>query len=175
MNNHIQQKPIDLHRWSKSAAGIRALLHAIAIKQLLCDIPPSRALAPHIPNAIFASAIIFSAMCLCGVFTVRLPTHFRWQDAWGTVLNQSPPVYSPLGLSMSSGHEGEESSSNDVLENLDASGTLPMKTVHLLNDINTLQLSLKTTIASRWTLSAEMDDIIGQLSRLAHEHSASAR
>ncbi|PCG91812.1 Transcription factor [Penicillium occitanis (nom. inval.)] len=174
MNNHIQQKPIDLHRWSKSAAGMRALLHAIAIKQLLCDIPPSRALAPHIPNAIFASAIIFSAMCLCGIFTIRLPTHFRWQDAWGTVLNQSPPVYSPLGLSVG-GHEEKETSADDVLENLDAGGTMPMKTVPLLNDINFLQLSLKTTIASRWTLSAEMDDIIGQLSRLAHEHSARAR
>lgn len=90
------------------------------------------------------------------------------------MLNQSPPVYSPLGLSVS-GHNGEETSADDVLENLDAGGTMPMKTVHLLNDINFLQLSLKTTIASRWTLSAEMDDIIGQFSRLAHEHSASAR
>lgn len=174
MNNHIQQKPIDMDRWAKSAAGMRALLHAIAIKQLLCDIPPSRALAPHIPNAIFASATIFSVMCLCGIFTVKLPTHFRWQDAWGTVLNQSPPVYSPLGISVG-GHTEEETSADDVLENLDAGGTVPVKTVHLLNDINFLQLSLKTTIASRWTLSAEMDDIIGQLSRLAHEHSASAR
>lgn len=97
-----------------------------AIKQLLCDIPPSRALAPHIRNAIFASAIILSAMCLCGIFTIRLPTQFSWQDAWGTVLNQGPPVYSPLGPSVG-GHEGGETSADDVLENLDAGGAVSVK------------------------------------------------
>jgi hypothetical protein len=160
----------DLEQWSRSAAGMRALLHAIAIKQLLSEIPLSRALSPHIPNAIFSSAVVFSAMCLYNTCTVKLPTHFLWNDAWFTVLQQEPDMSQ---LTLKPDNSDSAITSDDVLKQLEAGGSVQKRSVNLLKDINFLQLSL-TTIASRWTLSIDLENIIGQLGRLAREKMASS-
>lgn len=163
--NSPHRRLTDLEQWSQSAAGMRALLHAIAIKQLLSELPLSRALSPHIPNAIFSSAVVFGAMCLCDTCTVKLPTHFLWNDAWSTILQQEPDMSQ---FTLKPNNEDIGVTSDDVLKQLEAGGSVQKRSVNLLKDINFLQLSL-ATIASRWTLSIDLENIIGQLGRLARE------
>ncbi|PYH95320.1 hypothetical protein BO71DRAFT_418671 [Aspergillus ellipticus CBS 707.79] len=105
----------DISRWANSSNAMRAVLHALAINRIINQIPFKQAHAPHIPAAIFASAVVMGGWCLA---------------------------------------REEE---------------LHVLRVHLLNEMNFLQISLKT-ITSRWSVSRQMTETIQQLANLARQY-----
>ncbi|KAL1861039.1 hypothetical protein Plec18170_001554 [Paecilomyces lecythidis] len=152
-NNHDLSR-IDFRHWGKSSAGLRALMHAMAIRRLLGEVPLACAHAPHLPFAIFSSAIIISGMCLAQNCIMEIPQGFTWREAWAPVLNGE--------MSLSPTSSNATFTEDDSLESLLGKSSGPLVKVNLPSEINFLQLSLKTII-SRWTLSSLMDEIIGHL------------
>lgn len=151
----------DLHHWAKSSAGIRALLHATAIKQLLNKVPLGCAHAPHLPLAIFSSAVIFSGMCLANNHIMELPQNFIWREIWKSVLKED--------TSSSHGRLKNYTAEADEILKLHGRNRSEQTAIFdLLKEINFLQLSLKT-IVSRWTISSLMDEVIGQLGSLVRD------
>jgi hypothetical protein len=80
-NGKTTKADFDLVRWSNSSNGRRALLHAVAIQDIIEQLPRGRAHAIHIPSDLFAAATIYSVFSLAGLITVKLPSAVDWKDA----------------------------------------------------------------------------------------------
>jgi hypothetical protein len=147
---------LDIEYWVKSADSMRALLHAVEIIRLLNDIPLAQAHAPHLPIAIFASAVVVSSVCLLDSNILDVPRIPDWEDVWGQI--PRPETV----------HEPTKPPPFDSPEFLRALQTSSVCSINLINELNFLQLAVKT-IASRWGISSQMEKIVSHLTILAHE------
>ncbi|GLA63225.1 hypothetical protein AtubIFM54640_004365 [Aspergillus tubingensis] len=136
------QLSFDLNQWARSAGAVRAVLHALAITRIVSQIPFKSAHAPHIPAAIYASAVVMGGWCLSRDETIHVGPDTPWHDIWRE------------------GHDIKQ-----YLRHEDTDGTK----VQLLNEMNFLQISLKT-ITSRWSVSRPMAETIQQIATLARQY-----
>lgn len=149
---------LNLIQWVGQADAFRAVLHAISITRLLDNLPLSQIYrAMHIPTAVFTSAMIIATKCLFNGPVIKIPERYTWFDVWKGHLFANTDQESLN----SSGPE-------DVLRDLGASGQGDTMVINLLDELNSLQVILKT-VASRWGVSAQMGDIIGRLAVVARE------
>ncbi|KAJ6000311.1 hypothetical protein N7481_000720 [Penicillium waksmanii] len=146
----------DLHSWAAKADALRATLHAISVTRILDNLPLSQAYTMHIPTAVFTSAVVMTAMCLLNRKVIEVPESYAWSDVWTSQLH---------GESASPNHETIE----EFLGGLNPNNEKVMVSINLLGEINSLQIILKT-VASRWGVSAQMNDIIGRLADIAREN-----
>lgn len=148
----------DLTCWAGKADAFRAVLHAVAITRLLDDLPLSQAYTMHIPTAVFTSAVVMATMCLLNRKVIDIPEKYAWTDVWASQLHEIP-------------RQGTSNQENveELLQRLNPNDQDAMVSVNLLEEMNSLQIILKT-VASRWGVSAQMEDIIGRLANIAREH-----
>ncbi|OOF92780.1 hypothetical protein ASPCADRAFT_399054 [Aspergillus carbonarius ITEM 5010] len=146
MVNKEDHLVLDLKRWASSTNAARAILHALAISRIVNQIPFKLAHAPHIPAAIFASAIVIGGWCLAGEETLHVREAIPWHDLW-------------------CGSSGGDANIDRYLHHTAADGNK----IHLLNEMNFLQISLKT-ITSRWSVSHPMAELIQQMATLARQY-----
>ncbi|KAJ5653449.1 hypothetical protein N7490_000452 [Penicillium lividum] len=155
---HAKSRPVNLNliQWAGQADAFRAVLHAISIIRLIDTLPLSQIYrAMHLPTAVFTSAMVIATMCLLRGPVIEIPEHYSWLDVWKSRL--------------SPGAEPDLSGREDVLRDLGVSDPVDMTVVNLLDELNSLQVILKT-VASRWGVSAQMGDIIGRLAVLGREN-----
>jgi hypothetical protein len=138
-----------LQSWTQSVDGLRALLHAMAIQDLVERLPLGRSHAIHLPAAIFAVATIYSARCLAGFPTVLVPNALPWQDVW----------------SISEAFNGDVEA---FLHNKPGEMSCELTTRNLMYDLNSLQITL-SSISLRWGVSHAMDDILHRWIVMANE------
>ncbi|PWY75140.1 hypothetical protein BO70DRAFT_102718 [Aspergillus heteromorphus CBS 117.55] len=138
--------PFDLSRWASSANAMRAVLHALAINRIVNQIPFRQAHAPHIPAAIFASAVVMGGWCLAREDELHVREDIPWQEIWATRSSDSGPNIEQYIHETATGIRA-----------------------HLLNEMNFLQISLKT-ITSRWSVSQQMAETIQQFANLARQY-----
>ena len=146
-----------LHSWVRSVDGLRALLHAMAIQDLVERLPLGRSHAIHLPAAIFAVSTVYSARCLAGYPTVTVPKTFSWQDVWE--------------VSDLSDRTSESDSIRDIgmfLKNRPLEMRGESSTRNLLYELNSLQITL-SSISLRWGVSHAMDDILHTWIMMANE------
>lgn len=139
----------NIQTWSQSVDCLRALLHAMAIQDLVENLPLGRSHAIHLPAAIFGVATIYSARCLAGLPTITVPKNISWQDVWG--------------ISHSSDGNMNAFLCSKPLEILGESSTR-----NLMYDLNSLQITL-SSISLRWGVSHAMDDILHRWIAMANE------
>ncbi|KAL2860077.1 hypothetical protein BJX68DRAFT_78162 [Aspergillus pseudodeflectus] len=151
---------LDLRHWVSSPDSIRAFLHALAIVRLVRHLPFADSHSPHVPIAIFASAIVMSTICLFGTTTLEVPVSPRWEDVW---------TQCPLD---SAGNQGlstpEGQNTSDYLHALNRSSSGKTVSVHLPSEINFLQLALQTG-TSRWGISQQMENVVQHLVAISQE------
>lgn len=149
---------LDLAHWAHHADSLRAVLHAISITRLLNYLPLSQAYTMHIPTSAFTSAMVMITICLLNQSVIKIPAKYNWPEVWSRRLAENGAEESPL----------QDPSMEGLLEDLTHDGTDTMVSINLLDEINSLQIILRT-VASKWGVSAQMEDIIGRLAMLAHE------
>ena len=158
---HQLSKPsssaFDFLAWSKSVDGLRALLHAMAIQDLVERLPLGRSHAIHLPAAIFSVATIYSARCIAGFPTIIIPKSFRWQDVWAIDMSD---VANPDGF--------RDGDINAFLRNNSLSISGETSTRNLMYDLNSLQITL-SSISLRWGVSHAMDDVLHRWITIANE------
>jgi hypothetical protein len=115
-------KDLDLRVWAQSAGGLRALLHATAVKDVVERLPLSRSHAIYLPAAIFSAATIYSAHCLAGSPTVAIPDLVQWQNVWGIEMSDMTMVDNfsvfDLGISAFLGSKLAAEDANTSIRNL---------------------------------------------------------
>ncbi|PYI26239.1 hypothetical protein BP00DRAFT_407708 [Aspergillus indologenus CBS 114.80] len=144
---------------------LRALLHALTITRLLNRLPFHQAHSPHIPAAIFATAVTIAGWCLSHQKTKRfiaadkhnLLAEQNWAEVWGVRPSGTEEGDSGQG---GDGTErpaaaAEEAMERRLLGDADGSGGA----VHLLQELNFLVICLETVVA-RWQISGVMAEMV---------------
>ncbi|KAJ6169147.1 hypothetical protein N7497_001990 [Penicillium chrysogenum] len=153
----------DLVKWANSEDARRAVLHAVAIQDIVEQLPRGRAHAVHMPSSLFAAATIFVVFSLAGVATVNLPRNTVWQDA----------LLSHADLNL--GHEDirprSGSETKRFVEDGNGASSLPLpiggSARNLLYELNSMQ-KLFRCLSSQWGIAHDMEDIIAQWIQLCH-------
>jgi len=151
---------VDLVSWANTEDGRRALLHAIAIQEIVEQLPRGRAHVIHIPGSLFASSTVYCVFSLAGQTTVNIPSIVDW-----------PSV-------LSSGYESSEAipaASSNIAETRKyirgeyavILGSQLAETKNLLYELNSMQ-KLFRCLSSQWGISYDMEPVIDQWIALCH-------
>ncbi|KAK2792210.1 hypothetical protein FQN51_001869 [Onygenales sp. PD_10] len=183
--------PLDLAKWVNTENARRALLHAVAIQDIVEQLPRGRAHVIHMPSSLFAAATVYSAFCLAGSTRVNLPHTVIWENV----------VFSPEE------EEGEESTEAEACSTLgELAGSTGVVVVgsdtrryirgdrddddlpagssgvvggsnatrNVLYELNSMQ-KLFRCLCSQWGIAHDMENVVDQWITLSHSPRAGAR
>ncbi|ESZ95895.1 hypothetical protein SBOR_3708 [Sclerotinia borealis F-4128] len=160
---NIMKPEQDLISWANTEEARKALLHAIAIQEIVEQLPRGRAHVIHIPSSLFASATLYCVFSLAGHGAVNVPNIVDWQAVLTT--NESGDAES-IDSDCTGQSEtqlylrgGGESSSFRVM----GMGT----TTNLLYELNSMQKLFKC-LCSQWGIAFDMEDVLDQWKTLCH-------
>ncbi|KAH8431903.1 uncharacterized protein LDX57_009553 [Aspergillus melleus] len=158
--SRIMKAGFDMARWVNTEDARRALLHAIAIQDIIEQLPRGRAHVIHMPSSLFAAATIYVVFSLAGVTNVKLPRTIVWQDA---VLSQSdlnPGCESTGSSALSETRRFIEEGRTESLPSMGASR-------NLLYEMNSMQKLFRCLI-SQWGIAHDMEEIVDKWITLCH-------
>jgi hypothetical protein len=151
----------DLLEWANTEDARRAVLHAVAIQDIIEQLPRGRAHVVHMPSSLFAAATIYVVFSLAGVATVDLPRNIVWQDA---LLSHSDLHLGHDDIRPPSGSETRRF----VEMEQGITSTPPGGAVrNLLYELNSMQ-KLFRCLSSQWGIARDMEDIVAQWIQLCH-------
>ncbi|KAJ5754060.1 uncharacterized protein N7511_008213 [Penicillium nucicola] len=150
----------DLTQWANSEDARRAVLHAVAIQDIVEQLPRGRAHVVHMPSSLFAAATIYVAMSLASVSTVNLPRNIVWQDA---LLSHADLNLGPEDMRPRSGSETRRFVESDRGAEVLVTGAKR----NLLYELNSMQ-KLFRCLSSQWGIAHDMEDIVAQWIQLCH-------
>ncbi|KAJ5925613.1 hypothetical protein N7454_008252 [Penicillium verhagenii] len=151
----------DLIKWANSEDAKRAVLHAVAIQDIIEQLPRGRAHVVHMPSSLFAAATIYVVFTLAGVATVNLPRTIVWQDA---LLSHSDLHLGHDDIRPQSGSETRRFVAADQgISPIFAGGAVR----NLLYELNSIQ-KLFRCLSSQWGIAHDMEEIVAQWIQLCH-------
>ncbi|KAH2540396.1 hypothetical protein KXW97_004527 [Aspergillus fumigatus] len=150
----------DMVKWVNTEDARRALLHAVAIQDIIEQLPRGRAHVIHMPSSLFAAATIYVVFSLAGVATIHLPRTIVWQDALLSI--------SDLNLGSDSVRPSSTSETRRFVEQGLTDSPAGMGAVrNLLYEMNSMQ-KLFRCLTSQWGIAHDMEEIVDQWIRLCH-------
>lgn len=151
----------DLVKWANTEDARRAVLHAVAIQDIVEQLPRGRAHVVHMPSSLFAAATVYVVFSLAGVATVNLPRAIVWQDA---LLSHSDLHLSHEDIRPSSGSETRRFvEAQQGLSPAPHGGAVR----NLLYELNSMQ-KLFRCLSSQWGIAHDMEKIVAQWIQLCH-------
>ncbi|KAJ5541634.1 hypothetical protein N7494_006710 [Penicillium frequentans] len=151
----------DLIKWANTEDARRAVLHAVAIQDIIEQLPRGRAHVVHMPSSLFAAATIYVVFTLAGITTVNLPRTIVWQDA---LLSHSDLHLGHDDIRPPSGSETRRFVATDQgIPPVFAGGAIR----NLLYELNSIQ-KLFRCLSSQWGIAHDMEDIVAQWIQLCH-------
>ena len=148
---NVREQDFDLPRFADSANGRKAILHAVAIQEIVEQIPRGRAHVVHMPSSLFAAATIYGAFVFAGKSNTRLLKAVDWRRS---VL----PV-SSLELDLSD-------TPKFILRNTTNADTATSK--NLVYEFNAVH-KLFGCLATQWGVSKDMERVVTQWISLCHQ------
>ncbi|KAF7886179.1 hypothetical protein EAF00_010282 [Botryotinia globosa] len=155
---NIMKPEQDLISWASTQEARKALLHAIAIQEIVEQLPRGRAHVIHIPSSLFASATVYCVFSLAGQGAVNVPNIVDWQAVLAT--NEAVNSSIQPGCTSQSETELYLRGENSFFR---AMGT----TKNLLYELNSMQKLFKC-LCSQWGIAFDMEDILDQWNTLCH-------
>lgn len=157
-NSKGPKQDLDLIRWVHIDQGRRALLHAVAIQDLVEQLPRGRAHAIHMPSSLFAAATVYSVFSQAGLISVNLPSTVDWIDVLCT-MNDSRMNLTELS------NTGINSDTTRYLRDGLAADFGTMTTRNLLYEFNSIQ-KLFGCLSTQWGVSHDMGKVVDQWAAL---------
>ncbi|KAJ5887579.1 hypothetical protein N7495_007620, partial [Penicillium taxi] len=151
----------DFIKFTTTEDARRAVLHAVAIQDIIEQLPRGRAHVIHMPSSLFAAATIYVAFSLSGLATVNLPSSIVWQDAL--------LLRSDLHLDDDDIRPSYGSNTRQFVETVPCipSPQIGGSVRNLLYELNSVQ-KLFSCLASQWGIAHHMGDIVAQWIQLCH-------
>ena len=144
-NENLREQDFDLPEFADSADGRRALLHAVAIQDIVERIPRGRAHVIHMPSSLFAAATIYAAFVFAGDSKVQL----RKDVVWKEVL-----LHSADGLSEAvTSTQGPQDHLDGISESLTSK--------NIVYEFNAIQ-KLCSCLGGQWGVSYDMEKVVRQ-------------
>ncbi|KIN02730.1 hypothetical protein OIDMADRAFT_102782 [Oidiodendron maius Zn] len=151
---------IDIITWVHTVDARRSLLHAIAIQEIVEQLPRGRAHVIHIPSSLFAAATVYVVFSLGGQNSVNTPNIINWQTALSTDFDSSLLSGQPDGMGQSETQRYMRGEYSSVFGKM---GT----TQNLLYELNSMQ-KLFRCLCSQWGIAYDMADVLDQWNALCH-------
>ncbi|KAL4776893.1 hypothetical protein BDW60DRAFT_52193 [Aspergillus nidulans var. acristatus] len=151
----------DMLNWVNTEDARRALLHAIAIQDIIEQLPRGRAHVIHMPSSLFAAATVYVVFALAGIANIHLPRTIVWQDALLSHADLNPGCES--GFRPSTGSE----TSRFVTEGRTDSPPGVAAVRNLLYEMNSMQKLFRCLI-SQWGIAHDMEEIVNQWIIICH-------
>ncbi|KAJ5290648.1 uncharacterized protein N7443_010901 [Penicillium atrosanguineum] len=150
----------DLLEWASTEDARRAVLHAVAIQDIVEQLPRGRAHVVHMPSSLFAAATIYVVLSLAGAATVNLPRTIVWQEALlsHSDLHLGDDIRPPSGSDTRRFVETEQGLSSNP-----SGGAVR----NLLYELNSMQ-KLFRCLSSQWGIARDMEDIVAEWIQLCH-------
>ena len=150
----------DMTKWVCTPDARRALLHAIAIQDIIEQLPRGRAHVIHMPSSLFAAVTIYVVFSLAGVATIHLPRTIAWQDA---LLS-----HADLNLGCDNSRASTGSETRRFVEEGQTDSPPGLGAVrNLLYEMNSMQKLFRCLI-SQWGIAHDMEEIVNQWITLCH-------
>jgi len=159
---------MDLASWVTTPAARSALLHAMAIQELVEQLPRGRAHAIHMPSSLFSAATVYSVFTLAGQPALQIPCTVVWHDVLSSGRRTTNDSYLSLSeLSTSSQILLPETDTlryihGDVL--LRGSSRTSRNLLYELNSIH----KLFRCLYSQWGIAFDMENVVEQWIGLCH-------
>jgi len=157
----------DLTTWAHTADARHAMLHAVAIQEIVEQLPRGRAHAIHFPSSLFTAATVYTLFLLAGTATVRLPSTVDWAYVIYPTNDPCVVLAELAGTVFSSDTvryiRGEEMSS-------DLNGTSASRMVttrNLLYEFNSMQ-KLFGCLKTQWGIAGDMEHVVDDWITLCH-------
>jgi hypothetical protein len=157
---YAKKPELDLVSWANTEDARKALLHAIAIQEIVEQLPRGRAHVIHIPSSLFASATVYCVFSLAGLTTVNIPSSVDWQSVLSSGYELVPVLGSPDANGLT---ETRRYIRGEVSSMVGSVGTAE----NLLYELNSMQ-KLFRCLSSQWGIAYDMEDIIDQWMSLCH-------
>ncbi|EXJ75426.1 uncharacterized protein A1O5_02122 [Cladophialophora psammophila CBS 110553] len=168
-NTHGPKLNIDLAMWVTTSAARSALLHAMAIQEIIEQLPRGRAHAINMPSSLFAAATVYSVFALGGQPALKIPSTVVWQDVL-LVATRSSRTDQPSSLSSSYLPSSSESDTaryirgeSDSFQRFDAAST----SRNLLYELNSMEKLFRCLIA-QWGVAVDMEAVVEKWIELCH-------
>lgn len=158
-----EKEDMDFVSWANTEDARRALLHAIAIQEIVEQLPRGRAHVIHIPSSLFASATVYCVFSLAGQTTVNLPSVVDWQSVLSSGYDNISGSIDGLG------EGGNVSETKKYIRGEYSSifGAQGGASKNLLYELNSMQ-KLFRCLCSQWGIAYDMEDVIDQWISLCH-------
>ncbi|KAL4972554.1 hypothetical protein BDW66DRAFT_120380 [Aspergillus desertorum] len=151
----------DMLKWVNTEDARRALLHAIAIQDIIEQLPRGRAHVIHMPSSLFAAATVYVVFALAGIANIHLPRTIVWQDA--LLSHADLNLGCETAFRPSTGSE----TSRFVAEGRTDSPPGVAAVRNLLYEMNSMQKLFRCLI-SQWGIAHDMEEIVNQWIILCH-------
>jgi hypothetical protein len=144
----------DMTKWVNTSDARRALLHAIAIQDIVEQLPRGRAHVIHMPSSLFAAATIYVVFSLAGIATIHLPLKIDWQDA---LLSHADLNLGCDNIRSSTGSETRRFVEEGRTDSPPGLGAVR----NLLYEMNSMQKLFRCLI-SQWGIAHDMEEVVDQ-------------
>ncbi|KAL4988245.1 hypothetical protein BDW68DRAFT_99097 [Aspergillus falconensis] len=151
----------DMLNWVNTEDARRALLHAIAIQDIIEQLPRGRAHVIHMPSSLFAAATVYVVFALAGIANIHLPRTIVWQDALLSHADLN------LGCETAFRPSTGSDTSRFVAEGRTDSPPGVAAVRNLLYEMNSMQKLFRCLI-SQWGIAHDMEEIVNQWIILCH-------
>lgn len=152
---------VDLAQWAGTTDARRALLHAIAIQDIVEQLPRGRAHAIHMPSSLFAAATVYSVFSLAGVNAIQFPSMIDWKQVLYLEDQSSAGIaeLADLATNLDTTHfiKGEYVSTR----------AMTATSRNLLYELNSMQ-KLFGCLSTQWGVSADMESVVAHWISLCH-------
>jgi hypothetical protein len=143
---------LDICQWATTVNARRALLHAIAIQELIEKLPRGRAHAIHMPSSLFSAATVYAMFSLAGVNVVKVPSTIVWMDVLLDLNSYSfnPPQLLNTSLASDTARFIRQEPLFSIAPNQ-----------NLLYQLNSVH-KLFHCLATQWGIASDMENIVEQ-------------
>lgn len=159
---------IDLVSWVTTPAARSAVLHAMAIQELVEQLPRGRAHAITMPISLFSAATVYSVFTLAGLPVLQIPCTVVWQDVLSSGKQTSNNSYLSLSeLSTSSQISLHETDTMKYIQGTSLAGSSGTTSRNLLYELNSLH-KLFRCLYAQWGVAFDMENVLEQWISLCH-------
>ena len=172
---------LDLASWVTTPSARGALLHAMAIQEIIEQLPRGRAHAIHMPSSLFATATVYSVFALAGHPALKIPCAVVWQDV---LLNSNGNGHASSYLSLSDLSVGNSvvapprataATATTSISDTDTARYLRGEVLYgtnvtsrnLLYELNSIQKLFRCLFA-QWGVAYDMENVVERWIGLCH-------
>jgi hypothetical protein len=146
----------DISHWANTSDARKAVLHAIAIQEIIEQLPRGRAHAIHMPSSLFAASTIYAVFSRTAAHSIKVPSTVNWPEV---LLDPDQPYFTLAEMS-------NPSLVSDTIRFIRGESFYSIgSNRNLLYELNSIQ-KLFRCLYAQWGIAFDMEAVVDQWIRV---------